>query len=161
MIWITVAGVLVALAALAGGFVYLARAVLARNEAPTPVREPTGTGQAIEWLTKAQKEQGRRMDDLELAVAEGIRGVTRERNRINKTVGSARRLLRENGLEHPALESEYEDLQPVDAEPREAEQLQLVPQDVASTGPSGIPGVTLQDLDRARENYDRLNATSA
>jgi len=80
-----------------------------------------------------------RIDALTLAVAEGIKGYKRAENRVQKTVTSARRLVRESGLEHAGIEAEYDELQSRDDEPvHVSEVLPLLPE-MESDPPTHIP----------------------
>jgi len=84
----------------------VARVVLSyRIDQPPTVAEPFDPTELID-----------RIDNLTLAVDEGIRRVDRAESRIQKTVTSARKLVRENGLAHAGIEAEFEELQPPDEE---------------------------------------------
>jgi len=64
------------------------------------------------WQLGIEDELG----SLRLAVADGIERVSRAEKRIQKQVTSARRLVREAGLEHAGVEAEYEELHVPDGE---------------------------------------------
>lgn len=55
-----------------------------------------------------------RLNNLTLAVAEGIAHVDRAEKRIRATVGRAKRELRDQGIFHPGVEAEASDLRDVD-----------------------------------------------
>jgi len=77
-----------------------------------------------------------------LAVSEGIARVDRAENRIQKTVTSARRLVRDAGLEHAGIEAEYAELQPSDDEG--VVSLSAMPEEMASTRTVRVPGGSLE-----------------
>ena len=55
-----------------------------------------------------------RIDRLTLALAEGIEKVERKERRIDAVIGRARKELKDNGLESPALEAEVHELRLLD-----------------------------------------------
>jgi hypothetical protein len=61
----------------------------------------------VEELTRDQAESGVRMNELTMAVAEGIQHVDRAERRVKATVARARKQLEEHGLESPGLEAEW------------------------------------------------------
>lgn len=83
-----------------------------------------------------------RLDKLTLAVSDGIERVSRAENRIQKTVTSARRLVRDAGLEHAGIDAEHAELQPSDGEG--VEPLPAVPEAVAQGRIIRIPGGNLR-----------------
>ena len=100
-----------------------------------------------------------RQEQLTLAVSDGIDRVDRAEKRVQKTIQNARRLVRESGLEHPALEAEYEEIREDDGGGSEPAALQLLPPSVEEdTRQTGIPGITHADLARLHE--EALNALS-
>jgi len=119
------------------------RAVVSyRVERPVPVTEPSSTGVDEEKLNVVLIEINARIDSLKLAVADGIERVARAENRISKTVTSARRLVRENGLEHAGIEAEFEELQPANGEA--VEPLPPLPEQVGETRTIRVPGGTIE-----------------
>lgn len=92
----------------------------------------------------------RRLDDLTLAVDEGIRRIDRAESRVQKTVTSARRQLREAGQEHAGIEAEYEELHDGDEGGGEVEAVPALPAYVEPDKPSGIPGLSRSELAELR-----------
>jgi len=112
--------------------------VLTRNfDHPAPVAEVV----RIKWTDQDFADLSHRIDHLQEAVAEGITKVTRNENRIAKTVTAARRLVREAGLEHPGIEAEHEELFPADDDRIEA--LPPMPEQVEGIRQIRIPGGNL------------------
>ena len=108
-----------------------------RIDPVTPPAEPKEA--PAYWKLIAELEA--RVDKLTFAVSDGIERVSRAENRIQKTVTSARRLVREAGLEHAGIEAESEELQPPDGEG--VEPLPPVPAEVGEARTIQIPGGTL------------------
>jgi len=107
------------------------------NERPVPVPDPVSPDAPRDEWGEDIALVNARVDKLTLAVADGIERVARAENRIAKTVTSARRLVRENGLDHAGIEAEYDELQPRDAEPQP---LPAMPAEVDSPRAIRIPG---------------------
>jgi len=105
---------------------------------PPPAAEPIDEAK----LNRVLVDINDRVDRLTEAVAEGITKVTRNENRIQKTVTSARRLVREAGLEHAGVEAEYEELQPTHDEG--GEPLPPMPEEVEAPRAVRIPGGHLE-----------------
>jgi len=110
--------ILLAVAALAlvafGIFTLLStRAVLSymTERSPTPSERVPST-----WTHDHISKLERDVENLTVAVSEGIAGYKRHENRIQKTVTSARRIVRDAGLEHAGIEAEFAELQPPDGE---------------------------------------------
>jgi len=136
---ILLAVAVLALIALTASNVYAVRAVLLyRNESTRTPPEPVPSTWVHEHISKLERDVG----NLTVAVSEGIAGYKRHENRINKTVTSARRLVRENGLEHAGIEAEFAELQPPDAEPDQP--LPAVPAEVETGRTIRVPGGTIQ-----------------
>jgi len=89
----------------------LAKVVLSRRIDQAP---PAGEAPDTDKLNGVLVEINDRIDKLTLAVSDGIERVSRAENRIQKSVTSARRLVREAGLEHAGIEAEFAELQPAD-----------------------------------------------
>jgi len=124
-----------ALVTLMTATVFVARAVVSWRFAPAPtVVAPA----VVPFPLNRGVELERLLGDLTLAVDEGIRRVDRAEKRVAKTVTSARRHIREAGLEHPGLEAEYEELRTPDD--NGIEPLPAVPEEVVETGGFRIPG---------------------
>jgi len=108
---------------------------------PEPVEDPRVAGLLA------------RMDDLTTAVADGVNRVQRSENRVRSIIQGARKELADAGLEHPGIEAEAGQLQPVDGTGGEPEPVPALPTDVEDPErPSSIPGVTVGQIARARVN---------
>ncbi len=119
------------------------RAVLLHNKEPS--------GDVVDWsnIREGISQQTSRIDALEtdlerqkLALSEGIERVARSENRIQKTVTSARRLVRDAGLEHAAIDAEHAELQPPDADG--GQPLPTMPAQMAATRTLRVPGGQLE-----------------
>jgi len=131
--------VVIALLGLAASTAVVGRIVLShKNEQPIPAAEPESPKHFAEDIG----DLNARMDRLTNAVADGIERVSRSENRIQKTVTSARRLVREAGLEHAGVEAEFEELQPPDAEG--IQPLPPMPPEVEETRVVRFPGGELE-----------------
>jgi len=129
---------IIALLMLTGATVHVLRAMVASmNERPKTPVEPLRPDRLLEEVA----ELTTRLDKLTFAVSDGIERVARAENRIAKTVTSARRLVREAGLEHAGIEAEHDQLQPRDADP--VQPLPAMPEEVAATRTIRIPGGSL------------------
>jgi len=142
MITVTVVGIVVALAALVGSQIQLARVVSASIERPGTVLDRPITDEVLLALRFDTDANRIAIESLTLAVSDGIARVDRAENRISKTVTSARRLVREAGLEHAGIEAEYTELHDGDEPPSEPVEVPKVQEDLGLHRPSGIPGVT-------------------
>lgn len=120
---------------------------------------------ALEAVAQAQdaleharlsREHETRLNNLTLAVAEGIQHVERAEARIRATVGRARAELRAAGIESAGVEAEAASLQLVDGEGSGGGSVPPVSQPLAESVPiddrlpSAIPGMTRGDLRRFR-----------
>ncbi len=92
--------------------------------------------------------------DIIVAVDEGIREVKRREERVKATVRRAQKELAEVGYEHPGLEAEATELQLIDGGGGEDPGVPPMYEDMADASqgpePSSIPGVTAEQLRRAR-----------
>jgi len=132
---ILLAVVVLALLTVAGATVYVGRAVLShRIDRSVPGPDSTAT-EDLQLFTATLRTD---VDRLTLAVSEGIARVDRAENRIQKTVTSARRLVREAGLEHAGIEAEHAELRSPDDEG--IEPLPAMPAPVDATRTVRIPG---------------------
>ena len=91
-----------------------------------------------------------KIDDLTLAVREGVNNVQRSERRVRAVVRSARQELRDAGFEHSGIEAENSELREVDGSDSEAEQLPEVPAGVGQAEHSIVPGVTVRQMQVAR-----------
>jgi len=124
------------------------RAFLRTSDRPEPVSDPDGLAALWKSLEGLEKRTLDSLVELKLAVADGIMRVDRADKRIQKTVTSARRQLREAGLEHAGIEAEYEELHDGDDSGVEEQ----VPETVERDGPSGFPGISQAQLAEMRGN---------
>jgi len=115
------------------------RAFLRHLDKPPTIQEPLET-----------VDLERRLDDLTLAVDEGIRRIDRAESRVQKTVTSARRQLREAGIEHAGIEAEYEELHEGDDPGIPAQEVLTLSPAVVDDGPSGVPGLSRSALAEIR-----------
>jgi len=109
--------------------------------APTPDSYPMSRNQ---WRAEVEAE----LERMKLAIAEGIERVDRAEKRIRKSVTGARKLVRENGLEHSGLEAEYDELRLDDGEPSQAVELPPLPASVEPGRRIRFPGVSQAFLER-------------
>jgi len=112
------------------------------NELLSIDRHRPDTSEEFLRLSQATTSNYAEIQELRLAVAEGITNVRRAEKRVAKTVQGARRLVRESGLEHPGLEAEAEELRERDEPPGEEDELPTVQADMEEDlfVDSGIPG---------------------
>lgn len=136
------------LVAVLGTLLYTRVADDAKPAPPAPVVEAYDDADIRQILAHFEHEIAR----LTEAVALGIQHVDRVQNRINATVGRARKELREHGLESPGLEAEYRDLHIVDGGGGEESPVPAMHEDVGPVAdePSSIPGVSRNQLLKAR-----------
>lgn len=140
---ILLAVAVLALIAFTVSIVYAVRALVSYRINPSGADgERLGTEAVWASLEAFEKRTLAEFAELKLAVDEGIRRVDRAENRIQKTVTSARRLVRENGLEHAGIEAEYSELQSGDDEV--VQPLPPLPARVAGTRTVRIPGGRLE-----------------
>ena len=90
-----------------------------------------------------------RMEDLTLAVAEGIKHVERAENRIRATVSRARKELEEHGVQSPGLDAEYRELSVIDGGGGPEGGMPEVHQSMVPAQ-SSVPGVSPDQLRRVR-----------
>jgi len=128
-----------ALLGLTASNVFVARVVLRPRIDPQPTPAPP---QNPSVTFENMRNLERRLDDFEIAVSEGIARVTRHEKRIQKTVTSARRLVREAGLEHAGIEAEYAELRDGDGEG--IEPLPAMPEEVEAVRVVRFPGGSLE-----------------
>jgi len=93
-----------------------------------------------------------KMTNLVLAVAEGIQGYEKSERRVQATIQRARKQFKERGFESPGLEAEAHDLRLIDGARGDEFGVPAVPPEVAQAADeaSSVPGVTLEQLQRAR-----------
>lgn len=96
------------------------------------------------------EELGERMDSYERDLEEGLDVARRREARIRQTVRRAQTRMEEEGELDPAFVAEVEELQRRDGAASPGEGVQPVPEDVGGGTPSSIPGVTVEQLRKAR-----------
>jgi len=96
-----------------------------------------------------QKTAGR-FGDLTIAIDSGIKHVERAEARVRGVVTRAKRELADKGVEAPGLEAEMGELQLLDGDTVFEQGMQQLPPDVEVPEPSSIPGITADELRRAR-----------
>lgn len=135
-----------------GGALVATLVAHARSEAspaPVPASNPPFDDGPIRSILAGYDRQ---LEQITLAVAEGISNVKRAENRINATIGRARREFADRGFESPALEAEYGELHAVDGELGKGGELPEVPKllvppaDEDGEKPSAVPGMTNDEL---------------
>jgi len=115
--------------------------------------EPRESAQALPPDDIRLEGLATRIDDLTLAVSEGVNNVQRSERRVRAVVTSARRSLADAGYEHPGLEAEAGELRQLDGESGNGEEVPAVPEVLA--GPSVdvrqiVPGVSVRQMQIAR-----------
>ncbi len=149
MIWIALGAALLVSALAHLGHLYVQRSIIADLHALEMARQPAPQpfDDSALW---------QRLEVLTLAISEGIANVDRAEKRVRATVARARAQLAEQGVVSAGVEAEHSELQQVDGEGSEPAQLQLVPENVAPAvegdAPSGIPGMTLAQVEQIRTN---------
>lgn len=107
------------------------------------------TGEGLAHLLQRIESTEDRIEDLTLAVAEGIKHVERAENRIRATVSRARKELEEVGVESPGLEAEYRELSLIDGGGGQNGGMPEMHQNVVPAQ-SSVPGVSPDQLRRVR-----------
>ena len=143
--------VIMALVALTGSLLYVARALPPSVSTPEPVPDRFVTPSMLQEVVQLAEKNAAQINDLTLAVSDGIQRSDRAEKRVQKTISAARRLVRENGLEHAGLDAEHEELLERDDGPSDAREVPPVFQEVAPLPPTGIPGMNPEELQRIRE----------
>jgi len=137
-----------ALLALTASVVWVGWVVLHKIERAEPLDDRKKTFEQLSMLATAIDKNQARIDDLQLAVSDGIERVHRAEARIKKTVTNAKRLLADGGLEHPALDAEAEEISERDGEPSTQPELFEVPSVLEDDRPTGIPGLSRAEANR-------------
>ena len=94
-----------------------------------------------------------RIDDLTVAVSEGVNNVQRSERRVRAVVTSARRELADAGYSHAGLEAEAGELRDIHADSGNGEEVPAVPESVDQPGQdqrSVVPGVSVRQMQLAR-----------
>lgn len=133
------AAIVLALAACCGSILYAVRVLVSsRIDQSLTQSLPDKEG----FNEQLYAEVIKRVEDLTIAVDEGIRRVDRAENRVQKTVTSARRLVSDAGLEHAGIDAEHEELQSSNGEG--IEPLPAMPVEVEAVRTVRVAGGTLQ-----------------
>lgn len=136
--------------------------ILSRLDSLESAQESASSGgtlplahEAIVALRAAQDPLDRRIQDLTLAVAEGIERVDRAERRIQASVKRARAELEASGVTDPRLDAEADGLRLVDGAGGDGGGVPAVSEDVGEPAPqaSSIRGVPLEVLERVRGRY--------
>ncbi len=144
-------GVVVASLILSGALLY----VVVRLEAQKAA-EDAATLPIEDVVARASaRENALAIDRLTLAVGEGIQNVTRIQNRITATVKSARKNLADAGIESPALEGEWGELEHVDAEGSGDDELPALPLFWEIEGSGGADPFRPASMEEMRANNRR------
>jgi len=120
----------------------LREAVLSNNELLAIDRHRPDTTEEQARLSSAITAIYLEIQELRLAVDEGIRNVRRAEKRVAKTVQTARRQLANSGLENPGLEAEAEEIRDRDGDRGDEGGVLALQPDVEEDEPieTGIPG---------------------
>jgi len=133
--------VVLALLAITGMTAVVGRVVLTRmKELAPPAIQPTTIPVTHADLDVISMRFHAEVESLRFAIAEGIERTDRAEKRVQKTVAGARRLVREAGIDHPALEAEIAQLQSRDDEASGKRELPAVPEGLAPARTIRIPG---------------------
>jgi len=133
--------VVLALLAITGMTAVVGRVVLTRiKELAPPPAHPITTPVTHADLDVISTRLHAEIETLRFAIAEGIERTDRSEKRVQKTVAGARRLVREAGIDHPALEAEASQIQSRDDEGGGEGKLPPVPESVAPSRTIRIPG---------------------
>jgi len=135
----------------AGYLVWMARVIAHIPETLEPAEDRPAPTSGLEDIVHKLAMHDQELARLTLAISDGIQRVDRAEKRVQKSVTGARKLLRENGLEHPALEAEFEELHGEDGDGSETPELQLLPGPVEPDPKTGIPGVSWAQLQEINE----------
>jgi len=147
-LWIVV----VALVGLTGALLWVARAISMKIDYIEPERALIDPTPVLEILERKIAQNRDAIAHLVVAVSDGIAHTSRHEKRISKQVTGARRLLKENGLEHAGLEAEYAEIRDNDAEPSEEEGVLPLRAPVEEVErDSGIPGLSNADIEHLKE----------
>jgi len=139
MLTVTLSVAVAAVAAALIGALWRLVGVVSRTSEPVqPLEDPRVDPRVLKKMSTDIGDIFHRLDNLTLSVSDGIERVHRAESRISKTVTSARRLVRESGLEHAGIEAEAEQLRPDDDEG--IEPLLSLPQEVEEARTIRVPG---------------------
>jgi len=117
-----------------------------QSDRPPTAQSPAPTlGSLIDLelrLERSVADLDHRLEQLVVAVSEGITGYQRHEKRVQKTVASARRLVASHSLEHAGIEAEFAELEPSDDSG--IEPLPSMPTEVEPTRTVRFPGGSLE-----------------
>lgn len=144
----TAFAIILGFALFASAIVYAGRAFSQRPAPPEQIFERFDDADIRSILIEHEDEFRRITAQMEEASAYW----KRTQNRINATVGRARKELLDHGFEAPGVEAEFDELRLVDGDGGEESGLPAVPEQVGPFSHEGIPGegVTSEQLLKAR-----------
>ncbi len=149
MIWVTLSAIIAVQLLTLWGALYVIRHVLLGLKRLESAKLAPSADVDLEPLE-------RKMAQLTIAVAEGIERVDRAESRVQTTLRSAQAKFAAGGYEHAGVLAEIDNLPDDDGAGSEGAQLQLVPENLAPAvegdAPSGIPGMTLAQVEQIRTN---------
>lgn len=98
-----------------------------------------------------------KVQDLTLAVSEGVQRVQRSENRVRHIVQGAKRELADAGFEHPGVEAEARELRELDGGGGDHEAVPAVQEVVAHDPPlpSPIPGMSMSQFRLSQQRQRR------
>jgi len=143
---ILLAAAVLSLWALMGSFIWAWRDFRSSIDPVAPLADPEGTEAVWKSLEGLEERTLKQLADLTLAISDGIARNDRAEKRVQKTVTSARRLVREAGLEHAGIEAESDELRESDGDPGPEPELQLMQPSVVPPRNTGIPGLSAETL---------------
>jgi len=144
---ILLAVAIMALLALSGSILWVGRAFSSNIAVPEPPEDHSGIVERVVHLEGIAEGLDLRFEALTLAVSDGIARSDRAEKRVQRTVTSARRQIREAGLEHAGIEAEHDELRDSDADPIQDAQVLEVSASVAPRRNTGIPGMSSETLE--------------
>jgi len=150
---ILLAVAIVALTALTSSVIWAVRVFRINFSSREPVLDPVKIAEFTGMWEIRLDGLGEEIDRIKIALSDGIARNDRAEKRIQKTVASARRQLREAGIEHAGIEAEHAELLERDESPGEDEQLRLLPESVEPPRRSGIPGLSAEALEEIKAKW--------
>lgn len=95
----------------------------------------------LDGVHRALHAMDERLEDMTLAIAEGIERVDRSERRVRQVVSRAKKQLDEFGIDDPGLSAEASQLHLLDGEGSQQSRVQPMPENMAPRiDVSGIPG---------------------
>jgi len=144
---ILLAVAIMALLALSGSILWVGRVFSSNIAVREPVDDRSDIVKRLFLLEAEADVYDVRFESLTLAVSDGIARSDRAEKRVQRTVTTARRQIREAGLENAGIEAEFDQLRDSDADPIEEAQVLEVSESVAPNRNTGIPGMSSETLE--------------